>query len=785
MTRLLAAIAALLLAVPAFAAEPAEPGASDAQRPEGEAPLAAVRVEGNRRVEADAVRNALKTKAGMVFEPRRANDELRAVWRLGFFSDVQLALDETDPTKPVLVVRVVEKPAIREIKIRGNKELSDEDLKDTVDIKAFSILDMAAVRRNAKKVQDKYVEKGYFLAEVTPNVEKLEGNEVNVWLDVNEHAKVQIKRITFVGNKKVPDEDLKGAMQTEEGGFLSFITSSGTYREEVFQRDLAMIQGVYYDRGFIHVRVGQPQVSLSADKRLIYITIPLTEGEQYAIGKVDFSGDLIKAKPELHAKMSVHPGELFNRSKLQRDILAFTELYYDAGYAYANITPQTAVDPDKKLVDLIFDVQKGEKIFIEKIEISGNHKTRDKVIRRELRVYEGELFSGSGLRESRQRVTALGFFETVDITHKRGSSDNQVVVSVVVKEKPTGTFQLGLGVSSVESFLLTAQVSQNNALGWGVTASLAAQISSLRSLVQFSYLDPYFFDTQWIFSFNYFRQTLDYFGFIRNSNGGDLTFGYHITPDLMLHLGYAAEQVALQSAQAALLPDLFSNGISSALKLTLNYDRRDNRLFPTSGHFESASVEYSPTWLGATAHYNFARLLANVRFYQPIPLGLVFKAQGQVGYIASKDVISISERFFAGGINTLRGYALRSVAPTLSTPDSLAPDATTSEFAVGGNKQLIFNFELEFPIFEKVGIRGVVFYDVGNVYAEGQPFFSQTGKKPTPLGMLHSVGIGFRWFSPIGPLRFEWGFPLTRRGPTTGFQGDDPYLFEFTIGNFF
>jgi outer membrane protein insertion porin family len=787
MSRTILPLLALLLALssPARgeAAADSAPAGADLPRVQPDAPkISAIKVEGNRRVDPDAIRGAMKSKVGGPFEPLQLQEDLKSLWKLAYFADVQILVDDAFPDRPMLTVKVLERPAVRSVQIRGNKELSDDDLKDIVEVKPFSILDMAVVQKSSKKLSDKYIEKGYYLAEVKPVVDKLDNNEVAVYFDVNEHAKVQVKRITFVGNFKIPDADLRAAMETDEGGFLSFLTSAGTFREEVFKRDLQGIQGVYYDRGFIHVKLGQPQIALSGDKRLIYVTIPVTEGEQYNIGKIDFSGDLLGPKEDLFKRLTVAPNELFNRSKLQHDIMNVADVYYDSGYAYANITPQTTVDADKRIVDLTFDVQKGEKCYIERIEISGNHKTRDKVIRRELRIYEGELFTGSGLRSSRSRVTALGFFETVDIAQRRGTADNQIVVTVSVKEKATGTFQVGLGFSSIESFLLTAQVSQNNLFGWGQTASLAAQISSLRSLVQVSYVDPYFWDTNWIFSFDYFRQDLDYFGFIRRSNGGDITWGYHITPDLMLHLGYAIEQVSVEPGRSSnlggpdvLLANRFRNGLTSSLRLTVNWDQRDNRLFPTNGNFQSISIEHSPSWLGAT--FQFTRIMANTRWYRPIIWGIVFKAQGQLGYMLG-DNIPISELFYAGGINTLRGFSLRSVAPTVRVGDGRSPDAPLIPFLVGGNKELLFNFELEFPIFEKVGIRGVVFYDAGNVYAQDETFFKPKGYSG-PLGLLHSVGVGFRWFSPIGPLRFEWGFPLSRR------PGDDSYLFEFTIGNFF
>ncbi len=793
MTRSLVAIVCAMLALPPVARaqqgdESVAPDESEnlvelPQQPPAaeEAPvLAEIRVEGNRRVEAEAIRKALVSRAGEPLDRIKLREDIASLWRLGYFSDVQLYLDES-PKGPVLIVKVQEKPAVRAVKIVGNKELSDDDLKDTIDIKPFSILDLAAVKRNARKIQEKYVEKGFFLAEVKERLEPVDNNEINVFFDVNERAKVEVRRITFVGNEKVPDGDLKEVMQTEEGNLLSFITSAGTYREEIFQRDPAAIQGVYYDRGFIHVKVGNPKVALSADSRSLYLTIPITEGEQYTIGEIGFSGDLITTEDELRQKMSVNPGELFNRTKLQRDILALTDVYHDQGFAYANITPQTNVHPDKKVVDLTFDVQKGEKVYIERIEIVGNTKTRDKVIRRELRIYEGELFSGSGLRLSRQRVTALGFFETVDITYKRGSSDNTMVMTVSVKEKPTGTFQVGFGFSSIENFIFTAQVSQNNLLGWGQTASLSAQISSLRSLIQLSFIDPYFLDTRTIFSFNYYRQELDYFGFIRRSNGGDINFGYQFVDDVSASIGYSLEAIEVApgsfggTGSEILLANRFRNGLTSAVRLTGTWDRRDNRLFPSSGFYQQLSLEHSPSWLGAT--FLFTRYTANSRWYYPLPFGLVAKAQGVFGYIQGEN-LPISELYFAGGINTIRGYILRSIAPSVRIGQNKNPSAQLTEFFVGGNKQVVFNLELEFPIFEKVGIRGVVFYDMGNVYAEDETLF-RPKRGDLPLGMFHSPGFGFRWFSPIGPLRFEWGFPLVRRAT------DDAYQFQFTIGNFF
>lgn len=785
---------------------------------EAEDRIIEIRLEGNRRVEREAIVRALKSKLGEIFDREKTVEDLRSLWALNYFTDVQLLIQRTSRPGVIYVIRVVERPALREIRLEGNEELNRDDFKDQIDLKPYSILDLDAVRRNAKKIQEKYVEKGFFLAEVTyrldpvpesggpssrpqrksasplrpldtappkPVLEGITGGEVDVVFVIREHSKVMVKSINFLGASKVPAEDLKAVMFTREGGYLSFFTGEGTYREEIFQRDLSIIQAAYWDRGFINIKVDKPLVSISADKRFIYITIKLEEGEAFSIGKLDFAGELLVDQQQLRRLMVSRPGDLFNRSKLQRDIAAFTDIYFDEGYAYANITPNTQVHLENRTVDLTFEFQKGRKVYIERIDITGNSKTRDKVIRREVRVYEGELFSGTGMRRSKERVTALGFFETVEVHHKPGSDDSKVIVQVEVKEKATGTFQVGLGFSNVENFIFTAQISQNNFLGWGQTASLSAQISSLRSFAQFSFLDPYFFDTNFIFAFDIYRVQADYLGFVRDATGGDINIGYHFWEDVTGNVAYTREYVRVDPGRGfdqIPLANRFRNGITSSIRFSMSWDKRDNRLFPSRGHFQFGSAEFAPRFLGGT--FLFARYTAFSRFYIPLPfLGFVFKTNTTVGYIQQLDAnspVPVSELYFLGGINSVRGYLLRSITPTLTVGSASRPDAPlVTTFGIGGNKQVILNLELEFPIFEKVGIKGVVFYDAGNSFAANQAFFHDAQYK-LPLGLFHSVGFGFRWFSPIGPLRFEWGFPLNRRPGI-----DQPLLFEFTIGNFF
>ncbi|WP_242346171.1 outer membrane protein assembly factor BamA [Anaeromyxobacter terrae] len=805
LTDLAAALAALLIAAGA-ALVPAQAAAQDAS-PSAEvragAVLADVRIEGNRRVEVDAIRAAVSQKKGQPYDPRAVQKDIRAVMKLGFFSDVVVEVQGTLEA-PVLLYRVTERPTVREARIEGNAALSKDDLKDTVELKPFAVLDLVAVRKDVKKIKEKYAEKGYYLAEVTYRLDERPDNQVDVVYVIDERAKVQVKEVRFLGNAHVPDADLLAMMQTRPGGYLSFLSSVGTYREEAFQHDLQGIQAVYLDRGYVNVKVGNPSVALSPDKRFLHITIPVEEGEQYKIGKIAFTGQLLDREPALRRILRAKQGEIFSRSKIQQDLFAVGDVYRDMGHAYANVTPLTATDPKTRTLDLTYEIQPGPKVRFERIDIVGNDKTRDKVIRRELRIYEGELYSGTGLRQSKQRVNALGFFETVEVTTKQGSSEDTIVAVVEVKERATGTFQIGAGFSSYENFILTGQISQNNFFGWGQTLSLQVQWSSVRQLGQIQFVEPYFLDTKWTFAFDLYATEGIYTTFTRRAVGGSMTWGYELNglapwwsfarnlEDMRLFATYTNEKVDVTASGLAAVAasQQFKSGTTSALRLSLQWDRRDNRLFPTRGFFMSGSAEVAPPALAPESLFGkvnlFTRYAVDARAYHPIWLDLVGRAKLTLGYIRDWDSqhrVPISERYFVGGINSVRGYRYLSISPVEYVPTWLDPSARRGALYVGGDKQAVLNIELEFPLFKAVGVRGVLFSDFGNAFPAGK--FSDPA---VPLSLYKSVGFGFRWQSPIGPLRFEWGIPLDRRreAPENGGAYIDQALdFQFTIGNFF
>ncbi len=503
----------------------------------------------------------------------------------------------------LVIFAVKEKPSVRKILISGNDELDLDKINEVLDLKRDAILDVTKIKQNREKIHDLYVEKGFYLAAVEYEVKPVNESEVDVWFVVNEHSKVEIRDVSFIGNRRIPDADLAGVIGTRRGGAMSFLTDSGIYQEEQFERDLLIITAYYYDRGFINVKLGTPQIRLSRDKKYMYVSIPIDEGPVFDIGSINFKGDLIGPREDYYERLTIKPGEVFNRSKVSEDINKLNDYYKDKGYAYVNITPVTNVNLKKLTVGLDFEIEKGKKVYFERINIRGNSKTRDKVIRREMKISEGELYNQTKLDDSKRYVTALGYFEKVDVSTKRGSSDEFIEVNVEVAERPTGTFQIGAGFSSVENFIAQAQISQNNLFGRGQTLALQAQLSSLRQLFLLRFIEPWFLDTRWTFAFDLFNQSRAFSSDLsRNSSGGNLTWGYPINDEIRGFVTYKLEDVSVSTGQrgfanigsirepieAQFVANLYRGGFTSSVRGMLQYDSRNNRLFTTDGAFHHA-----------------------------------------------------------------------------------------------------------------------------------------------------------------------------------------------------
>jgi outer membrane protein insertion porin family len=800
---------------------PSEPPAS-AALPPGEAelarglPLDKIQVTGNRRVTPEDVLTYIRERVGQTFKPETLTQDVRELWNSGFFDDIEVDLDRHDEGVELRFV-VRERPSIATITFEGNDEISKDDLNEGIELKPNTILSLPAVRRTVQKIRDMYAEKGYFLAEVQHEVVPQKNNEVEVKFRITEHGQVSVRRITFIGNEHISSDELRSLMFTGNAGFFAF-GSGGPFRQDAFERDIAVLSAMYYDRGFLSVAISTPRIMLTPDRNGIEVSITIDEGPRYKIrqlrvyekGPDGREVEPIDGRRNLRMMVRAEAGQYFNRAELLEDLQSIRTLYRDHGYANVEANPQTQLDPETQEVDVVVPVERGPLVYFERIEIRGNSKTRDKVIRREMEVEEGDLFSESKLDRSKRRITALGYFERVDVSTEAGSTPERMTVYIEVAEKPTGTFQVGAGFSSIENFIATAQVQQANLFGNGQSLSLQAQVSSLRQLVSVRFFEPYFLDSLFNTSIDLYDQLRVYNDFSQSSKGGGLTFGYPlIAPELNASLTYTAEidRVSTQTTSTLLgtssavsvftrlpLANLFNDGFTSSIRPALTLDTRDNRLFPTSGVYLYASSELATTKLGSENQFLKHHFIG--RFYYPIGAGFVLKLNMEAGHVTSpsSEGVPIFARFFLGGILDVRGFQFRTIGPRVGLTQSTDPNSSpiSNGANIGGNLEYFQNLELEFPIVESVGVRGVLFTDAGNAwnlennyckaggvaiqYAAVSPCFNGLSS----LAELRtSYGFGIRWFSPLGPLRFEWGFPFAP------LPYEEHSVFEFTIGNFF
>lgn len=731
--------------------------------------VAAVEVQGNRTVETGLVLAEIYVKPGTSYDRAEVSKDVARIYRLGFFENVEV--EKVSVAGGVkLIYKVQEKPPITSIIIEGSQKVSENKIREVLTVKVNQVADNKKIAQSKEKIVDLYSKDGKGTPDIQTEVRQKDG-QTELVFKISEKQGETVRQVEFEGNTVFSDGKLRKMIKTKKKGFLSWLTGSGKFREDVVERDVAFITYNYLNKGYLKVRVSQPKVEYSEEKKGLVLTFYIDEGDRYRIGDIDFAGDILTTKPELLRMLDTHKGNYFSQKILEQDLTKLQEFYGNQGYAFANINPQFQFDETAKVASLTFNVDQGQRVFVERINITGNTITRDKVIRRELKVVENSLYNESLLRLSKRKLEQLGYFETIDVSTPRGSSDDRLVLNLNVKEKPTGTFSVGAGFSSAESFLFTASVSKNNFMGLGIGGSINAEISGKRQQFSLQYNDPYFFDSNWLFNVNAYRVAANFEDFRRNSFGGEIDFGRRILDFTAISLGYRIEDVKLDDFDV-LVPEFFretASGLTSSLIFSLTRDTRNNPMMTTKGYFLNGLVEYAGNGVGGDN--NFLRLTGNARYYFPLWANSAIKANLRLGYIRSLDdrPVPLYERFFTGGINSLRGYEFRSVGPALTIPNGIAGE--DEEFVFGGDKLLVLNVEYEFPIYEAAGFRGVVFFDAGNAYAENQNF--------NPLNVRTDVGAGIRWISPFGPLRFEWGFPLNKR------PGDKSNVFNFTIGSFF
>lgn len=754
--------------------------------------IAKISVEGNRKIENDAVIARLKSAVGGPVSPEQIREDVQSLFKTGFFYDVQVYRDgPAEQTE--LVYSVVEKPSVVEVVFEGHDELKEDELKEAAGIKAFEILNMTKIRDAVEKIQKLYEDKGFFLARIEPEVvDVAKGETVKIVFKISENDKVKVRQITFLGNRRLKDGFLKGRMITQEGGFFSFMSGAGAYKQDAFDRDTQILRLLYFNEGFVQVKIDRPQVYVTPDKKSIYITIRVDEGEQFKVGDIDFAGDLLFPRQELAETIEINQRDIFSYEALQKDLSALQAKYGDLGYAFANVVPRTRINEQDRKVDVTFEFDKGSKVYFGTINVVGNTKTRDKVLRRELKIKEGELYNETARRESLERIQRLGFFDDVQFKPSTPPDKPDIMnIEIAVKERNTGSIQLGAGYGSATQFTLQGQINQTNFLGKGQKLSASINHSKMGSMGTINFTEPFFMDTEWSVGFDVYKSLSDRYEYLEDRGGGAVRFGHPLGEYLFGSVRYRLDQTSFQNKTAnrmvngtltpvnitdpVLFPFSTASGVTSSVTGILEYDKRDDRFTPSKGVFASTSLEYA----GLGGDLNYTKGSTTLRYFKKIFWEVVWRNNFNYSFIASHDANKeppFNELFLLGGPYSLRGYQFfrvgRTVRSELAYQDAITAGKTPAEAErialtpYGGKQQALYQMEFEFPLIAEAGIKGVTFFDVG-----------QADDVIRPDGFYSNVGFGFRWFSPIGPLRFEWGFPLR-----TLEVDPDPVVFEFSIG---
>ncbi len=733
-----------------------------------------IAVRGNVKIDTYAILAKIGIKEGDPFDREELRADLKAIYQMGFFEDVMISTESLEDGVRV-VFTVIEKPFLVKIEFTGNKKIKADTLKDKITLRDQTFVDRQQIKENGEKLRRYYEEEGYFEANVTPVLTTVDEDKVTLTFLIEEGARAKIRRIRFDGRSEIPAKVLRKQIETRRHFWLtSWLTGTGIYKKEILEQDVERIKSVYLDHGYLQVQVGTPDVTLSEDKKWFEIVFPVLQGEEFIVGRISFTGNELDEDDALETTLTLKQGEVFKRNRLQADIRAITDRYGEAGYIFTQVIPHLNPDPTTQTVDVTLNVRERGPISVRRINILGNNKTRDKVIRREIRVNEQEVINTTTLRRSFQRLNNLNFFESVEIVPQELDSE-QVDLQVRVKEKPTGSFSVGGGYSSVDRFVGLVEITQGNLFGRGQLLRARLETGGRRTTYSFTFREPYVLDYAVGGTVNLFDQERNFDSYKEERRGGSFSFSREFNEYVSGSLGYGFERLRIfepnldgagNCIAAPIICDEVQRGrtSTSSISMTLARDTRDFFFDPSRGGRNVVSYEHAGTFLRGTNDF-YRTTLDSTRFF-PSWWNTVFSVRGRIGYsqgLRGKPLPQ-GERFFVGGINTVRGFEFGRAGPT------------DRGDVIGGNKQLIFNAEYVFPIVPEAKVKGVVFFDAGKGYDNGEQIV---------LHLLHDqlrygAGFGIRVLLPIGPIRLEWGKNLN---PEPGEKSN--FLPEFSIGTLF
>lgn len=731
-----------------------------------------IRVEGIQRTEAGTVFNYLPVRVGDTFNDEKSVAAIKALYATGFFKDVRIEAEGN-----VLVVILEERPSISAVDFTGTKEFEKDALIKAlkeIGVGETRIFDKASVDRAEQELKRQYLSRGLYGVKVTTTVTPIERNRVTINFAVDEGEAAKIRKISIVGNKTFPDSELQGIIALTTPGWFTWYTKSDQYSKQKLTGDIETLKSYYLNRGYIEMQVESTQVSITPDKKDIYITINITEGEKYTVSDVKFEGEMFGREEELKSLLLIKKGDVYSGEKLTASTKRISERMGTFGYAFANVNANPDINREKKEVGFTVFIDPGKRVYVRRINFGGNTRTRDEVIRREFRQLEGSWYDGNKIRLSRDRVDRLGYFKEVNIeTPEVAGTPDQVDVNLTVVEKPTGNILLGAGYSASEKMSLTGSIQQANFAGSGNTVGLDINTSKQNRTIGISQTNPYFTDDGISRSYEVFlrttRPSVSSTGDYKiQSTGGKISFGVPFSELDAIFFGLGVERTKVETTDTSPSRYLtyvrdFGDGVNATtttVPFTASWQRdsRDSAITPTLGQYQRAQLE-----LDVIGNLKFYRAVYQQQYFQPLMRTMTLALNGEFDYghgLAGKPY-PVFKNFYAGGIGTVRGYE----ASSLGALDPLNGDP------LGGSTRLIGNVELQFP-FPGAGndrtLRWFSFFDAGNVFQEGQKIRTKE--------LRYSTGLGISWISPVGPLKLIYGKALNAK------PGDKKRNFDIQIG---
>ncbi len=717
--------------------------------------VADVKFTGNLRIGDDAIYNVLRSTKGKFFSGQGLSADIKAIYKMGYFKDVAAKVTST-PEGKVITFTLEEMPLITGLDVEGNEGVEKGDIEGIISVQEKQLLNLNRLKSDVENIKALYKNEGYLNAEVKYSIDENKKG-VRVVFTIIENKELYVKEINFEGNRAYTDGELSDMMETSGWSVFHFITDSGVFNDDKLKQDANRLTVFYLNNGYINAKIGEPEVT--HDKEWIYVKIPIIEGKQFRVGKVEITGDTLTVpRSELMPQLQITAKDYFDREAIVKDIDMLTEACSKEGYAYANIIPRTVPRNDEQKIDITYNIDKGDLVYINTISITGNTVTRDKVIRRQLAVVEKDLYDSSKLKTSYIKLNRLKYFEEVNFQTGKGADESLMDIDVHIKEKSTGMFSVGAGYSAVDKLVFMAQVSERNLFGKGQILSLNGYFGSTKTSYELSFVEPWLLDIPLWSKFEIWDTERDYDSYDLHTKGLGMTLGYPLFEYVTGYAGYrlTIDDVAnIESTASQYIKDQEGETTSSGVTLSLSRDVTDDIMFPSKGSKNKVSAEVVGTIFQGDV--SFAKYIADSKWFFPMPLDTVFGIHGKIGYMQGLEgkEVPVFERFYLGGINSLRG--LREVGPVDS-----------GGYCIGGETMLNFNAEIVFPLFEDAGIKGVVFFDTGNAWNSGYHLDD----------MRRTAGAGVRWYSPIGPLRLEWGYVLDKK------EDEAPSRWEFTIGMF-